>query len=149
MNRIDDANTKLIYTIFTRALNVQVALRSIRDVAVRLMHREHPPLASPSTAAVRLNPQAAEPLLGDVVQSSAPRATEHEVSTPAERLSMAKVFWCCSPRFEAAFLSLFALNLAPMWGFIRSAMKASTRDITYFLRDTVCLLGLHHAWGAE
>jgi len=50
------------------------------------------------------------------------------------------VFWCCTPRFETACFALCALNTAPLGGFVRSAMEASLKEISYFITDTAAYI---------
>jgi hypothetical protein len=150
MNRIDDANSGYIYSLYVRVLSYGERLRpavsirsaamrllSLRGVAMRLLGRQpllltsEPPEAASSQKQADVAPEP--PVLPET-----PRVLQE--AAEASRPAMSKVFWCCTPGLEGAVFSLFALDLKPMSSFIESAMVSSTKDISYFVTDTAAYI---------
>jgi len=143
MNHIDDENVGYLYGLFSRVLvsmqrgGVGAPLRTLRDAAARVLARSHPlrsPLleasqreagsTSPEPRGAAAGPSSAE--------RAAPRGAAAEAPPPPPPPVFSKIFWCCTPGFEAAALSLFALDFGPIISFVTAAMEASIKDISYF-----------------
>jgi len=125
-----DENYSFLSRVY-ESLAGYVRIGSVRNAARLLLRERH-----------RDEEEEKETSSRDSMASVALRARSRSTAgAEAEPEAMGgDVFWCCTPRFETACFALCALNTAPLGGFVRSAMEASLKEISYFITDTAAYI---------